>query len=82
MMELTADKLDMIFGGTEESIDNGSSGSGERIHVHDYVTWNGHEDWGKGHVMAILWGYALVTYRLYGEVIEKIIEVCELTKVG
>ncbi|MBR5377037.1 MAG: hypothetical protein IK139_07120 [Lachnospiraceae bacterium] len=82
MMELKEERFDAVYGGAEESIENGSSGSGERIHTGDYVTWNGHEGWGKGHVMGILWGYAFVTFRLCGEVFEKIIELCDLTKAG
>ena len=51
---LTEEKLVNIYGGTEFPPENGSSGGGDRIKAGDWVTFNGHENLGKGLVGCVL----------------------------
>ena len=63
MLAMREEELDMVYGGTEFPPENGSSGGGDRIQAGDWVTWNGHENLGKGLVGYLLWGYAFVTFQ-------------------
>ena len=62
MNTLTEEILGNIYGGTEFPPENGSSGGGDRIKAGDWVTWNGHEDLGKGYVDCVIWGFAHVIF--------------------
>ena len=80
MLTLTEEKLNAVYGGTEDPV-NGWGG-GDIIKVGDKVTWNGHSDWGTGMVDAILFGYAYVTFfPKHYEPIDHIVKVSELSLV-
>ena len=79
MTALTEEKLNTVSGGTEELV-NGSSGGGYIIHAGDWVTWNGHENMGKGYVEFVIFGYAYVMFYIRHTPIEHFVSVLELTR--
>ena len=63
MVKAREEELILVYGGVEDFPDNGSSGGGDRIHIGDWVTWNRHSKLGKGLVLMIVFGYALVEFK-------------------
>lgn len=77
MTALTAEKLDMVVGGTK-SRDNGSSGDAEKIRGAQRVRWRGNPVFGVGYVLWLDGEYAMVLFAPYPDVMTIEVRLTEL----